>query len=84
MPVDEAKDRIGSWKDRLQLQTVISASEVQNRLFELYGDLEDVPALERVKPWLTLTVRRELFSSRELQEFLDELGAELEGTAASN
>jgi hypothetical protein len=69
---------IGDWKDRLNGQTVLSASEVQTRLFDLYGDLEDRPELERIKPWLTLTVRREVFSAEELESFLDELTTELE------
>lgn len=82
MAVEEAKTRIGTWKDRLSVQTVISASEVQGKLFDLYGDLEGGPAVERIKPWLTLTVRRELFSAEELQSFLDELRLELDDEAA--
>jgi hypothetical protein len=68
---------IDAWRDRLHTQTVISASEVQGRLFDLYGDLEDVPAVERIKPWLTLTVQRQLFGADEVQAFLDDLQAEL-------
>jgi hypothetical protein len=64
---------IETWRTRLQDQQVLSASEVQDRLFDLYGELEDYPSVELVKPWLTLTVHRELFGSDELTTMLDEL-----------
>ena len=73
----EALEHIHTWRERLSDQTVVSASEVQNRLFDLYGDLEPFPQLDMLKPWLSLTIERELFSAAELQEFLDELTAEL-------
>ena len=73
----EALEHIHTWRERLSDQTVVSANEVQNRLFDLYGDLEPFPQLDLLKPWLSLTIERELFSAAELQEFLDELTAEL-------
>jgi len=73
-------ERIHTWRHHLTEQTVVSASEVQDRLFDLYGDLETLPQLERLKPWLTLTVQRELFSAEELDRFLADLGNELETT----
>jgi hypothetical protein len=75
----EALEHIHTWRQRLSDQTVVSASEVQNRLFDLYGDLEPLPQLDRLKPWLSLTVQRELFSATELDAFLDELSMELRG-----
>jgi hypothetical protein len=71
-------ERIYTWRHDLSDQTVVSASEVQDRLFDLYGDLETLPQLERLKPWLTLTVQREMFSADELDRFLAELGDDLE------
>jgi hypothetical protein len=76
-PPTEALERIDSWRQRLAAQTVVSASEVQGHLFDLYGDLDARPELERIKPWLSLTVQREVFSAAELQSFLSELESEL-------
>jgi len=73
-----ALEHIHTWRSRLSDQTIVAASEVQSRLFDLYGDLEPLPQLERIKPWLSLTVQRELFSAAELEKFLAELGRELE------
>jgi hypothetical protein len=70
-------ERIYTWRRHLTDQTVVSASEVQDRLFDLYGDLEELPQLERLKPWLSLTVQREMFTAEELDGFLDELWHEL-------
>jgi hypothetical protein len=75
-------ERIHTWRHKLSEQTVVSASEVQDRLFDLYGDLETRPELERLKPWLSLTVQRERFSAEELDRFLADLGNELETTAS--
>ncbi len=77
MTSNEAIQHIHTWRDRLSDQTVVSASEVQDRLFDLYGDLEPYPQLDLLKPWISLTIQRELFSADELNQFLDELSAEL-------
>jgi hypothetical protein len=68
-----ALERIYTWRRRLTDQTVVSASEVQDRLFDLYGDLEALPQLDLLKPWLSLTIQREMFSAEELDRFLAEL-----------
>ena len=73
----DALEHIHTWRKRLSDQTIVSASEVQNRLFDLYGELEPLPQLDLLKPWLSLTIQRELFSAAELEAFLDELSAEL-------
>lgn len=77
----EALEQIHTWRQRLSDQTVVSASEVQTRLFDLYGDLEPLPQLEKIKPWISLTIQRELFSATELEAFLVELTAELDESA---
>ena len=71
--IKPALERIYTWRRRLTDQTVVSASEVQNQLFDLYGDLEALPQLDLLKPWLSLTIQRELFSAEELDRFLAEL-----------
>jgi hypothetical protein len=82
-PTAEALERIDTWRQRLSDQTVVSASEVQDRLFDLYGDLQPLPQLEKLKPWLSLTIQRELFSVDELQAFLSELEGDLSGFEAA-
>ncbi len=72
-----ALEHIHTWRKRLSDQTVVSASEVQNHLFDLYGDLQPFPQLEKIKPWLSLTVQRQIFSATELEHFLAELSDEL-------
>jgi len=76
-PETPALEHIHTWRQRLSDQTVVSASEVQTRLFDLYGDLEPLPQLEKLKPWISLTIERELFSAEELERFLAELSSEL-------
>jgi hypothetical protein len=72
-----ALERIYTWRRRLTDQTVVSASEVQDRLFDLYGDLEALPQLDLLKPWLSLTIQREMFSAEELDRFLAELDQDI-------
>jgi len=72
-----ALERIYTWRRRLTDQTVVSASEVQDRLFDLYGDLESLPQLDLLKPWLSLTIQREMFSAEELDRFLAELDQDI-------
>jgi CRISPR/Cas system CSM-associated protein Csm2 small subunit len=73
-----ALERIYTWRRHLTDQTVVSASEVQDRLFDLYGDLEALPQLEKLKPWLSLTIQRDMFSAEELDRFLVELHDEID------
>ncbi len=77
-----ALERIHTWRKRLTGQTIVSASEVQDRLFDLYGDLEPLPQLEKLKPWLSLTIQREMFSAGELDAFLAELHDEIDAERA--
>jgi hypothetical protein len=75
---EQAKFHIDAWRARVSTQTAFSASEVQDRLFDLYGDLEGNSALEQVKDWLLLTRLRELFSADELGELLTEIELTIE------
>ena len=71
--METAKQQIEEWRNEAADKTVVSASAVQNRLFDLWGELRDVPLVSQVEQWLSLTVERELFSGKELVEFLDGL-----------
>ena len=76
-----ALERIHTWRKHLTGQTIVSAHEVQDRLFDLYGDLQPLPQLEKLKPWLSLTIQREMFSAGELDTFLAELHDEIDAEA---
>src|SRR3954447_5617228 len=71
--VETAKQQIEEWRTEAVDTTVMSASAVQDRLFDLWGELRELPLVTQVEQWLSLTVERELFSGKELVEFLNEL-----------
>ena len=75
--MNTAHQLIEEWRTRVAQETVISASAVQDRLFDLWGALRDTPSVTLVEQWLSLSVERQLFSGKELVEFLDELDASL-------
>ena len=78
-----ARQLIEEFRTHAAGQTVISASAVQDRLFDLWGELRDSPQATLVETWLSLTLDRELFSGVELVEFLDNLERSLlEGVTA--
>ncbi len=68
-----AQQLIEEWREAIADQVFVSASRVQDRLFDLYGEVRDLPAGRTVEAWLTLTIQRELFSGAELLGLLDEL-----------
>ena len=68
-----AEQLISEWRAVAAAEAFFSASRVQERLFNLYGEVRDVPAGRLVETWLTLTIQRDLFSGSELLELLDEL-----------
>ncbi len=71
--METAKQQIEDWRTEAGDTTVMSASTVQDRLFDLWGELRDLPPVSQVEQWLSLTVERELFSGKELVDFLNEL-----------
>ena len=72
-----AIQQIDEWEAALDGQTVVSPQDVQHRLFELWGELNEFPVGRTVEQWLTLTVERELFGVAELHELLAELRSAL-------
>ncbi len=68
-----AEQLIADWRAAADEETYFSASRVQDRLFDLYGEVRDLPVGRTVEAWLTLTVQRDLFSSAELLGLLDEI-----------
>jgi len=73
--VTTARQLIEEWRTSAAQETVVSASAVQDRLFDLWGELRESPAVTLVEQWLTLSLERQLFSGKELVEFLDEVEA---------
>ena len=77
MTGEAANDLIGRWQDDTAAKHLYSSSEVQTRLFDLWGELHDLPVGRTVEQWLTLTIERELFTADELGELFGELRAGL-------
>ena len=75
--MSSARQQIEAWRTQAEGETVVSASAVQDRLFDLWGEVRDTPAAAVVEQWLTLTVERQLFAGPELVEFLDGLESTL-------
>ena len=71
--MEPARQQIEEWRSEAADATVVSASAVQNRLFDLWGELQDLPSVSQVEQWLSLTIERELFSGEELVGFLNDL-----------
>ena len=68
-----ADQLIADWRAAAAEETYFSASRVQDRLFDLYAELQHLPGGRLVERWLSLTIQREMFSSAELLDMLDEL-----------
>lgn len=68
-----AHEMIEQWRQATVDEVFVSASRVQDRLFDLYGEVRELPAGRTVEAWLTLTIQRDLFSSAELLGLLDEI-----------
>jgi hypothetical protein len=75
--MDTTERIIQEWRDTAADEAYFSASRVQARLFDLYGEVADEGAKRVLEMWLTLTVQRDLFSSAEILELLDDLQARI-------
>lgn len=65
---------IERWVAELGDRLSLSAGAVQDRLFELWGLLEDGEARREVERWLTQTLDRHLYTSEEIISRLRNLG----------
>jgi hypothetical protein len=74
---------IEDWRHAAGGEAYFSASRVQGRLFDLYGELTPGPARQLVESYLTLTIERDLFSGTELIELLDDLERRLAAPVSS-
>ena len=71
--MDTIELTIQEWRETASQEAYSSASRVQARLFDLYGAVSDGGAKGVLEMWLTLTIQRDLFSSAEILEMLDDL-----------
>lgn len=58
---------------RTERETSFGPGQLQDLLFDLWGDMKDTPAQPEVERWLTLTVERHLFSADEVREALTDI-----------
>ena len=72
-----AEQLIADWRTVTKQDTYSSSSRVQDRLFDLYAEVRDQPVGRLIETWLSLTIQRDLFSSGELLELLDQIQAQL-------
>lgn len=75
--MDTTERIIQDWRDTAAEEAYFSASRVQARLFDLYGEVSHEEAKKVLEMWLTLTIQRDLFSSVEIVELLDDLQARI-------
>jgi hypothetical protein len=64
---------VAAWIDEISGEVSVSASRVQDRLFDLWGALEEGEARREVERWLTETLDRELFLVAEIIDRVNEL-----------
>ncbi|CAA9250125.1 MAG: hypothetical protein AVDCRST_MAG76-2233 [uncultured Acidimicrobiales bacterium] len=55
---------------RTERETSFGPGQLQDLLFDVWGDVKDTAAQPEVERWLTLTVERHLFSAEEVREAL--------------
>ena len=55
---------------RTERETSFGPGQLQDLLFDLWGDVKDTPAQPEVERWLTLTVERHLFAADEVRDAL--------------
>jgi hypothetical protein len=66
----DATAQLDAFLDRTKRETSFGPGQLQDLLFDLWGEMKDTPAQPEVERWLTLTVERHLFSAEEVREAL--------------
>jgi hypothetical protein len=64
---------VATWRAELSGQVSVSASGVQDRLLELWGQLPEGRSRTVVEQWLTETLERHLYVVADLERRLDDL-----------
>ncbi len=66
----DATAQLDLFLTRTERETSFGPNQLQDLLFDLWGEMKDTPAQPEVERWLTLTVERHLFSAGEVREAL--------------
>jgi hypothetical protein len=66
----DATAQLDAFLDRTTRETSFGPGQLQDLLFDLWGEMKETPAQPEVERWLTLTVERHLFSADEVREAL--------------
>jgi hypothetical protein len=72
---DRIQSFVTAWRADLSGQTSVSATEVQDRLLDLWAEVPDGDRKGRVESWLTETLSRHLYSVGDLESRLSDLAA---------
>jgi hypothetical protein len=62
---------VAAWRSELGDQGSISASDVQDRLLDLWGNLSEGATRSQVERWLTETLERHLYAVDDVQRRLE-------------
>ena len=71
--IDEVLPLLDSWRAELSGQTSVAATDVQDRLLDLWAQLPEGGRRSAVEAWLTETLSRHLYPVPELEERLGQL-----------
>lgn len=82
-PGDEQADEAGNieamvaeWKAELEGQQSVSASNVQDRLLDMWGQLPEGSVRSEIEKWLTETVQRQLYAVADIDARLQRVLAD--------
>lgn len=66
----DATAQLDAFLVRTERELSFGPGQLQDLLFEVWGEVKDTPAQVEVERWLTLTVERHLFTAAEVREAL--------------
>jgi hypothetical protein len=73
--IERIEPFVAVWRAELAGQVSVSAAGVQDRLFELWGQLPEGEGRSQIERWLTETLERHLYEVADIERRLDVLVA---------
>lgn len=73
--IERIEPFVAVWRAELAGQVSVSAAGVQDRLFELWGQLPEGEGRSQIERWLTETLERHLYEVVDIERRLDVLVA---------
>ncbi|MCL2393144.1 MAG: hypothetical protein FWC87_00530 [Acidimicrobiaceae bacterium] len=67
---------VAEWKAELEGQQSVSASNVQDRLLDMWGQLPEGSVRSEIEKWLTETVQRHLYTASDIDARLQRVLAD--------